>query len=304
MAKDTYLYRYSLILKRLEKASATFEQIKKYLEIESEIKGKNYSVSLRSFQRDIKDINEQFGIEIANERKGDKRYFIKSIPDSPEHSQRLLEAFQMLNAIKASKDNTEYILLETRKPDGLEHFYGLLHAIKNNKVVKLAYRKFYSDEITERKLLPLALKEAKNRWYLIAEDTKDSQVKTFGLDRISDLEITKLGFPKKINVNYNDLFKHSFGIINPADQKPEKVKLSFSFTQGQYIKSFPLHKSQAILSESKENDEVIIELFIQITDDFVMELLSYGSDVEVLSPKSLRKEIKKNLLNTLRYYAE
>jgi proteasome accessory factor B len=304
MPKDTYLYRYSLILKRLERSPASYKQIKEYLERESDIKGKNYSISLRSLQRDIKDIYEQLGIEITNERKGDKRYFIKSRPDTTEHSQRLLEAFQIFNAIKASKEYAESIFLETRKPDGLEHFYGLLHAIKNNKIIKLAYRKFYSDEITERKLFPLALKEAKNRWYLIAEDTKDSQVKTFGLDRISDLEITKLGFLKKANVNYNDLFKYSFGIINPVDQKPEKVKLSFSFTQGQYIKSFPLHKSQAILNESKENDEVIIELFIQITDDFVMELLSYGPDVEVLSPKSLRKEIKKNLLNTLQYYPE
>lgn len=56
MPKDTYLNRYSLIIKRLQRGAATYEQIVKYLENESEIKGKNYSISKRTLQRDIKDI--------------------------------------------------------------------------------------------------------------------------------------------------------------------------------------------------------------------------------------------------------
>ncbi len=304
MPKETYLKRYSIILKRIEKSPASYEQINKFLETESDIQGRNYSISQRSLQRDIKDIYEQFGIEIVNERKGDKRYFIKRKPDTPEYSQRLLEAFQILSAVNASQNFAEHVFLETRKPDGLEHFYDLLNAIKNNKIVRLLYRKFHSDEISNKKLLPLALKEAKNRWYLIAEDTKDKQVKTFGLDRISELEITKASFPKKINVNYNELFKNSFGIINPVNRKPEKIQLSFTYQQGQYIKTFSLHKSQAVISENKEEDEVIVELFIQITDDFIMELLSYGPDVEIISPMQLRNEIKKNLTATLKYYSE
>jgi proteasome accessory factor B len=78
--------------------------------------------------------------------------------------------------------------------------------------------------------------------------------------------------------------------------------LSFSYMQGQYTKTFPLHKSQKIKSENKDEDEVIVELFISITEDFVMELLSLGPDLEVKSPVKLRELMKKNLINTLKYY--
>lgn len=304
MSKQTFISRYSLIIKRLEKSPATYEQIKRHLENESDIQDRNYTISQRSLQRDIKDISEQFNIEIANEKRGERRYYIKSRPETEGQGQRLLESYQMTSIVKASQDFANYVFLETRKPDGLEHFYGLLHAIKNNKVIKLVYKKFYNDDVSDRKLLPLALKEAKSRWYLIAEDTKDCQTKTFGLDRISDLEITKTNFKKEPNTDYNELFKNCFGIINPANQKAEKIKLSFTYQQGQYAKTFPLHKNQVIISESKEEDEVLVEVYLLITDDFIMELLSLGPDVEIISPKKLRNEIKKNLLNTLKYYRD
>jgi hypothetical protein len=35
--------------------------------------------------------------------------------------------------------------------------------------------------MTSRKVHPLALKESKDRWYLIAIDTKDKILKSFGL---------------------------------------------------------------------------------------------------------------------------
>lgn len=304
MSKQTFIRRYSLILRRLEIGRATYEQIKEYLEKESDILGRDYSISQRSLQRDIKDIHEQFNIEIENEKRGEKRYYIKSRPETEGPGLRLLESYQMTSIIKASQDFANYVFLETRKPDGLEHFYGLLHAIKNKKIIRFKYKKFYNDEVSERKLYPLALKEAKNRWYLIAEDTKDNQVKTFGLDRISELDITKLTFKKNDQINYETLFKDCFGIINPANQKPEKIKLSFTYMQGQYIKAFPLHTMQNVIKESKEEDKVLVELNLLITDDFIMELLSFGSDVEVISPKQLRDEVKKNLIKTLKYYSK
>ncbi len=112
------------------------------------------------------------------------------------HSQCLLESYQIINAINASQDYADYVFLENRKPKGLEHFYGLLYAIKNNKIIKIAYKKFTDNEASEKKLLPRALKEAKDRWYLIAEDTQSRQIKIYGLDRIGELEITKTHFRK------------------------------------------------------------------------------------------------------------
>jgi predicted DNA-binding transcriptional regulator YafY len=60
--------------------------------------------------------------------------------------------------------------------------------------------------------------------------------------------------------------------------------------QGKYIKSLPLHQSQQILVDNKAELRVSLKLFI--THDLIMELLSFGADVNVLEPKSLSYKIR------------
>jgi len=300
MPKETYISRFSLIIKRLERGPATYEQIARYLQDESAIQDKDFNISLRTLQRDIKDIYNQLQIEIVNEKKGDKRYFIKSQPETQEQSQRLLESYQVINAIHAAQDFSAIVFLENRKPKGLEHFYGLLYAIKNKRIVNFQHYKYWDKTITNRTVHPLALKESQGRWYLLAVDTKDHQLKTFGLDRMADIDIAKTKYRETYEYDVKDLFAHSFGIISLDNEKPQTVRLQFSYEQGQYVKTYPLHASQKII---EENDKVLImELILFITYDLIRELLSYGTELVVISPAKLRNEIKKQLKNTLTKY--
>jgi proteasome accessory factor B len=122
MPKETFISRFALIIKRLEKGPATYDQIAKCLEDESAIQDKDFSISLRTLQRDIKDILAQLGIEIANEKKGDKRYFIRNRAESEEYGERLLESYQIVNAINAAQEFTHIVFLESRKPRGLDNW--------------------------------------------------------------------------------------------------------------------------------------------------------------------------------------
>ena len=291
MPKQTFLSRYALIIKRLEKSPATFQEIANYLEREADIQDKDFTISIRTFQRDIKDIYEQLDIEIVNERKGDKRYFIKERSEDLQRSQRLLDSYQTINAINASQEFHQYVFLETRKPKGLEHFYGLLYAIKSKLILKFNHYKYWDDTLTERKVHPLALKESQGRWYLLAIDTKDAAFKTFGLDRMDEIEITKTKFKEKYDYDFNTMFSNCFGILNVDDAKPQTVQLAFTYQQGQYVKNYPLHHSQKIVKENTK--QIIVELSIGITYDFIMEILHFGDEVKVLQPFSLVKEIVK-----------
>ena len=291
MPKQTFLSRFALIIKRLEKSPATFQEIANYLEREADIQDKDFTISIRTFQRDIKDIYEQLDIEIVNERKGDKRYFIKERSEDLQRSQRLLDSYQTINAIKASQEFHQYVFLETRKPKGLEHFYGLLYAIKSKLILKFNHYKYWDDTLTERKVHPLALKESQGRWYLLAIDTKDAAFKTFGLDRMDEIEITKTKFKEKYDYVFNTMFSNCFGILNVDDAKPQTVQLAFTYQQGQYVKNYPLHHSQKIVKENTK--QIIVELSIGITYDFIMEILHFGDEVKVLQPFSLVKEIVK-----------
>jgi predicted DNA-binding transcriptional regulator YafY len=146
---------------------------------------------------------------------------------------------------------------------------------------------------------PIALKEARNRWYLIAQDRKDDEIKNFSLDRIGNLTITVENF-KPVTYNAHMEFNDSFGIINGTGEKAQKIVLSFTPEQGRYIKSLPLHHSQKLLLETE--DEIQFKYFIRPTYDFTMEILSYGDRVKVMAPESLQKKIKKQLEKSLMKY--
>lgn len=297
MPKENYISRYLLIIKRLQKSPADFSQMLNYLERESAIRGYDYTLSLRTFQREIKEI-EKLGYEIKYDKSG-KVYFIEEAESNPEQNSRILEAFEMLDLVRTAGSHNELIQFEKRKPQGLHHFHGLLHAIKNNKIVTIEYQKFYEDEPCYRELFPISLKESRGRWYLIAKDPYDDYIKIYGLDRIIELEIGKKAFPKQTSKEGKD-YEDCFGVLKPSEGKPQKIILSFEAFQGKYIKSFPLHGSQKIIND--DISELRIELFLFITHDFIMELMSYGKALTVISPKALKEKMKKEHEDALKNY--
>ena len=129
---------------------------------------------------------------------------------------------------------------------------------------------------------------------------KDNRRKSFALDRLSNLEITKQGFKFPDDFDVNQHFKYCFGIFNPRDLKPEEIELSFEPSQGKYIKTLPLHESQQILIDN--DSELRIKLQVFITHDFLMELLSYGATVKVIEPQSLIQDLKSTYQAALGQY--
>jgi len=299
MTKRESVLRYIHIMNKLRTGPATFEQIDDYLTRHSELQGSNFNMSKRQFQRDLKDIESIFEVEI----KFDFRRKIYAINDdeNSEMSKRRMEALDVFNALKIGESSSQSIHFEKRKPQGTENFHGLLHAIKNQLQISFTYQKYWEDTITHRTVEPLALKEFRNRWYLLANDQKDNQVKSFAFDRLTELEITKKRFQPDVNFDVNEHCKFCFGIISPTDHELAEVILSFDPFQGKYIKSLPLHETQEILVEDEH--EVRVKLKIYLTHDFLMEILSHGENVKVIQPVSLIEELKNSHQKALAQYS-
>ncbi len=289
MSKVESITRWMVIIQKLRTKAASYDEIIDHLERESEIQHYDLAVSKRTLQRDIHDILTVFGIEIIYDPRM-QAYRIDS--DQPnDRQQRAFEAFQLYDALKMSEKIHEKVILETRRPMGTEHLYGILHAIENHKELSIQYTKYWEEGEHKRRLRPYALKECKNRWYVLGEDTDKNAIRTFALDRISDITVEPQRFEYPADFDAQTYFEHSFGIIRLDDQKPQKVVLSFTAHQGKYIKSLPLHPSQQILADVE--GELRIELYLYITFDLIQEILSHGSEVEVIKPKSLAREIQK-----------
>jgi predicted DNA-binding transcriptional regulator YafY len=299
MAKQDYIFRYLTIIRKLRRSrEATFREISDFLKEESRFHDRPFSVSIRTFQRDLQEIRDLFKIDIQYDFSN-KVYFIENDLQS-DLNNRMLESIDTLNSLKVVDDVGRYMYFEKRKASGSQHFHGLLHAIRNRIVISLVHQKFDSDEPAARLVEPYALKESKGRWYLFGKDRNDKRVKTFGLDRVIDFENTPGRFDYPVNLDVDEIFRHCFGVINPDQGQPEEIILVFDPDQGKYIQSYPLHESQTVIRDNAEG--LRIRLFLYITYDLIMELLSYGDRVRVVSPEKLGREIAGRYRNALKQY--
>jgi len=290
MSKREYLVRYRLIINKLRRSPSSFKEINDYLKKESELQSYDFTVSLRTFQRDLADIRTIYQTDIRYNAT-EKKYYIDD-EGQPEVNKRIFEAFDTFNALQVADGLSRHIQFEKRKPQGTEHLFGLLHAIRNQYQIRFTYQKYWEDEFSHREAEPYALKEFENRWYVLAKDLKDKSIKSFGLDRLSDLEITRWPFQSSIQFDINRYYENCFGIIAPeTGQKPEEIILSFDPVQGKYIKSLPLHESQEILLENQL--ELRIRLKLYVTYDLVLELLHFADRMKVIQPQELVDKIRK-----------
>ncbi len=300
MTKREHFLRYLAIIKKLQhQGEATFEEIVGYLERDAEIYSYHNQMSKRTFQRDLLEILSLFNIEIKYDH-GAKVYRITEAEEDRDMNHRMLEALDIVNLCNLSDKASPYVSFEKRRPVGTEHFNSLLHAIQTHKVLRFTYEKYWDGQKQTRSVEPYALRESHNRWYLVANDQKDSQIKTFGLDRMSNLNITTKGFIIPKGFQPNEKFRHCFGVLSDPANGPVDVVLSVTPTQGKYIKSFPLHESQKILADN--GDELRISLYLDISRDFIMELMSLGDTLTVISPKRLINELKHNYESAIKKY--
>jgi predicted DNA-binding transcriptional regulator YafY len=286
MSTKTVIKRYHLIIGKLRRKPATFTEIIDYLKLEGETQEEDFIISKKTFRRDLDDIASIYDIDISY-NPSQKKYYIEYEAIN-EPTARMMEAFDTFNALNISERLSDYIHFEKRVAKGTELLYGVLHSIKNKKKITFTHQKHW-EAPTQRTVEPYGLKEFNNRWYILANDLIDNKIKTFGLDRITDFNITNTSFQYPTSFNVKEYFKHCFGIMSNNEIKPQEVILSFEPYQGKYIKDLPLHASQKLLID--DEDEVRVKLLIQITVDFEMEIMKFGQTVKVIEPQSLIETI-------------
>lgn len=295
MAKIEQMLRLKYIedfLRSRKNKGASYDEIQNYLEKkyeEDDIDLDDLKFTKRTFLRDKDAISKVLKTDIVY-RRSTNTYAIDD-ENEDELQEDVFDNLLLVEAFRTVKGKKNIMLFEQRKSRGLHWLSGLVHAITHHKIITLQYTKFWEGVSHKKVLEAYAVKEFKNRWYLLAHEKNDERyfIKTFGLDRISDLEIAPSSFkPKKYNVEKD--FENSFGIISTLDETPEEIVLSFEADQGEYIKTLPLHHSQEILVD--DDAEFRIKLKLIPTYDFEREILSHGSSVRIISPLSFKNHLK------------
>ena len=172
---------------------------------------------------------------------------------------------------------------------GNEFLPLLLESIQRKKQLWFLYTSYIKAEEKPRKVSPLFLKEYGNRWYLISFDEQQGEIRTYALERMDSPKILEnpVNYPKDFDpIRY---FKYSMGITAYKGQTSQ-ILINVKAVAARYLKSQPIHESQQIHSENKEN--TVFEMSLLISEELIRTLMSYGGEIEVIQPKELRDIIE------------
>jgi len=299
MSQHGIIRRYMLEIEKIQQGShPSFENIKDYLFEHG------FEVSKRTIQRDIDQIRFEFGVEIRYNRLRNGYFIDYENSINVDSFLRFLEivntAELLTESLTESKEALKYISFDTGGGlKGIENLRLLLRAIKDRQKISFNHFNFHTNKQRKYLLEPYLLKEYQNRWYVVGIIGDSEDFRTFGIDRIEDLKIIPETFKVNPRLNPAEMFERTIGLVYSIGT-PQKVVLSFTPTQGRYIKTLPLHASQEILVDNEK--ECRISLYVIPNYELNQEILKHGNAVKVIEPKWLADEIKGILKDALNNY--
>ena len=299
MSRQGTIRRYTLIIEKINR-----NQFPSFQEIHDFLIDAGFEVSRRTVERDIAAIRNEFGLEITF-NKSKEGYFIDT--ENSINIESFLRFLEIVNtaellteSLADSKETLDYISFDKGGGlKGIEHLKPLLKAIKEHRKIKFKHFSFQKETSRAYSMKPYLLKEYQNRWYVVGIVSGINELRTFGLERIEVLDLSDEIFKPDLNLNPLQKFDDVIGLIFSISKK-EKVVLSFSASQGHYVKSLPMHKSQKILIDNEE--ECRIELNVVVNYELIQQILMQHCMVKVLEPKSLVDEVKKLLQKAVDQY--
>ena len=241
-------------------------------------------LSERTFFNHRDAIFDIFGIEIKNDRSLGF-YIASSDMDGDSTAQWMLHTLCLNNVLQENADMKNRILVE-KAPSSEKHLTEVISAMRAGKVISLTYQSFYHREPSTFNVWPYCVKYFRQRWYMLGDS--DLGLRLYSLDRFVDMEELDQTFEIPEKFDAEEFFNKYFGVCL-EDNPVVDVVLKVEASQAKYFRSLPKHSSQ------KETDPIdgwpVFTYRLVPTYDFKQEILSYGADVEVLAPESLRKEM-------------
>ena len=273
----------------------TFEELKKKWQEDMVADGNPLQRS--SFNRHRDAILDMLGVIIDCDKKTYKYYISNQEVLSDDSIERWLFSTLTVHGVLADSAAVKERLVLENAPAG-EHFLDVvIRAIRTNHRLRIGYKKFQAEGY-EKVVCPYALKLFRQRWYLLAQ-TDDEQMRIYGLDRITMMELTDDTFEMPFNFSPQAYFSEYFGVLTD-DTPMTHVIIRAHKWMPDYLRTLSLHHSQRELSSTKDYTDFSFD--IRPTTDFLGELLRYSDGIEVLEPLYLREKMRQMITEILKKY--
>ena len=263
----------------------------------NEKKESGYSES--TFHRNVNEIRSLFNIDI---QCNSGQYSIAASDRSSQTMQWLFSQFAVSQTLDDSRELRDRILYEPI-PEGSEFLTTIVKAMQDNRWLQMIHQRFDSDAPHTLFLAPYCLKVFKQRWYVFGVKCEideplavkaSSTTRIYALDRVKSLVTTEHTFKLPKNFDAEQYFAHSYGVF--CGYQPELIRVRFSENAAPFVRTLPLHPSQ------KEVEPCVFEWYLAPTLDFIQQLRTQGSEIEILAPQSLRDKFIKEAQDILKLY--
>lgn len=285
-------------------------------------------ISLRTFRSDIahlKIIARKHDVTIEH-RLGEKGYYYYySRSDFSIHKNELSDsevgqlkcAMQLLSRFKGLPEydsianlgakledkygivsgGQTYVEYEHVESTGEEMMADICDCIIKQQPIKMTYMP-YGKPDKEWIIHPYLLKEYNNRWFLFGYNETENRISNAPLDRIrADYEYATNAFIPNTFIDFSSYFKDVVGVTVKGDE-PTLITLKASEGRFPYIESKPIHTTQSIINVS----EGVFSINVKPNNELDALILSFGMDLEVLSPDWYRDRIKQKVAEAYMLY--
>ena len=209
------------------------------------------------------------------------------------------------------EEESGYVTIRSSLEQNLTNIHLLpvfYKAITDKQVLQFSYQRFGQEPFTLT-FHPQFLKEYNGRWFVFGEaDREPYQAYNVPLDRIVG-EVSTVNNVEYIPAPkgfYQEFFKNMIGVTHEKGAKVEEVVIRTK-TEYQHglLLTKPLHHSQKESLSYGEHDGQRygeIKLMIEPNRELRGRILLYGENLEVISPLSLRKQIKEIVCRQINQY--
>ena len=180
-----------------------------------------------------------------------------------------------------------------------EKLLPVASAVVERRQLAFTYTGREKDETTRRAASPQRLVYYRDQWYLDAWDEGRDGLRTFSIDRMSDIEVLDGGAREVGEGELDALLTAGYGLFSgPAKHM---ARLRFTAERARWVADETWHPDQSghFLPDGR------YELTVPYSDarELAGEILRHGPDVEVLGPESLVEVVRERLVRAVALYA-
>jgi predicted DNA-binding transcriptional regulator YafY len=178
-------------------------------------------------------------------------------------------------------------------------FQDVLGALVGRKRLEIRYHGRRRDQESERVVSPQRLTQYRNSWYLDAWCHQAEGLRSFALERIREQNLLDEEARNVPAAELSAHFDQSYGIFSgPAEHTAE---LRFSPEMARWVSEEIWHPDQR--GELEPDGSWLLKVPFSSARELTMDILRYGSEVEVLGPDFLREAVAAEARRTADRYA-